>query len=236
MVLNPVKRYRGRRIALRLKKRAMLRRFARRVAKGAGINPYSVYNFKETCQLPDLTVQAKGTSAFGVGGILQFKLTDLFNSSSYANLFDMYRITGVKLKIVPRYNVSIPSGPTYDQAGLPMIYYEINHDPAVPAPTSIADVLNADGIKIKRLDKPFKIYIKNPTPNITDLSGNSLPFYFNISKNNLWLTTGGNGQPINQSSILHYGLRYWLDNSMNLATQINFNVFATYYFSMKERD
>lgn len=193
-----------------------------------------VHKFKETCIYPGgLNVNANTTN----NGIITFGLNDLTNAVSFKALFDLYKITGVKVRINPRWTTTDPLAAANGLAGLPVLYISENRDPYVPAPASIGDILNDDGVKILRLNKPYTMFLRNPKANILDLSGTSIPMQFNSSKAMLqpWLTTGGNNQSCDQSSVIHYGYRWFLDNNL-CQGQLNVEVFYTLYFSMKEQD
>lgn len=193
-----------------------------------------VHKFKETTIYPGgLSVGGNTTSA----GIMTFGLNDLQNATNFKALFDLYKITGVKVRLVPRWTTVDPLASQNGIAGLPILYIAENRDPYVPAPVSLNDILNDDGVKIIRLTKPVTMFLRNPKAEIKDVSGNSLPFQFNSSKAMLqpWLTTGGNLQSVDQSSVLHFGYRWFLDNNLCQA-DTNLQVFYTLYFSMKEQD
>lgn len=188
--------------------------------------------FKERCQLQSISA-APGANT---SGLMTFKFTDLLNANNFVALFDLYKLKKVSLKIVPLINSSDASTGTNaaGQAGtLPMLYIAPNHDPYVPAPATIGDILNDDGCRIVRLDRPFSITISNPKPDIHDVAGNALPIMFN-TKMQPWLTTGGNSQSVDQSAVKHYGFRYILTN-MAVADLV-VQVYATYYFCTKEQD
>lgn len=190
-----------------------------------------VHRFIEKTQLPSIGVSA-GSSA---PGVITYKLNDLTNAASFKSLFDLYKLTGVKLTFIPLFNTSQTSDlNTLSQAGtLPMLYVAPNRDPYVPAPTSVADILNDDGCKIIRLTKPVSMYIKSPKPNLLTDSGAAIPLQTNVSTQ-FWLTTGGNGQVVDQSSVPHHGHRFFLTN--NATSEVVIQVYAKYYFAMKEQD
>lgn len=215
----------GRLSALRRVAIGRYRRFRRKVLG------QSVHTFKEKVQLLSISIPA-GTTTYGVQS---FKLSDLLNSGSYTTLFDLYKLTGVKCMWNGLVNVSDPTNiNAAGQAGsLPMLYVAPNHDPYVPAPVSVADVLNDDGCKIVRLTKPFSRFISRPKPDLRDEAGQRMPFQFNIA-DQPWLTTGGNSQIIDQSNVEHYGFRYAITN--NSSVDMVIQVYATYYFQMKEMD
>lgn len=194
----------------------------------------SVHRFKETVQVASLSAGGANSA----GGRLSFLISDLTNWTHFQGLFDLYKITGVKVKLVPKWNVSDPLiTPNANGAagGLPMLYIAANHDPYVPAPVNAGDVLNDDGCKIIRLTRPINLYISNPKPDITNAGGN-IPFQFGAGKKfQPWLTTGGNGQTVNQENVPHYGYRWYIANG-NGNYEVDVDVYLTYYFSMKEQD
>lgn len=206
------------------------RRWAAKVrrARGAPL----VHKFKEMYDGGWTTVPATSIS----NSVLSTQIASLTNFPSLQSMFDLYKITGMKVTFIPSHNVSdISAGAG---TGIPMLYVAPNRDPYVPAPASVADILNDDGCKAIRFTKPVSFYVKNPKGLILDSAGNSLPFQFDSSKAYLqpWLTTGGNSQTINQSTVKHYGLRYLLDNTLNTAQPFVFQVIVKLYFSCKEQD
>lgn len=223
----------GRRMGNRRKPYRMMRkRGGRRTALSK-----KVYWFKEPCQGESLSGPTGNN-----GGLMTFQLSDLANLPSYQNLFDLFKISGVHVKIVPRFNVSEYSAQNISlQAGnLPVLYIAPNRDPFVPAPTTIGDILNDDGCKIIRVTKPINLFLKSPKPDVLMSVGEGqpqqeIPLQFNVgSKYQPWLVTGGINQRINQSGTKHYGYR-WLINNPS-PTECVFDVYTTYYFACKERD
>lgn len=194
-----------------------------------------VHKFSETCQLASLPLLPGG--AFSSGQIT-FKLNDLNNAPSFATLFDLYKLTAVKLKIIPTYNSSeaTVANSSSQMGNLPVMYVAPNRDPFVPPPTSIADILNDDGCRVLRPTGPVTLWLKSPKPDIRDpVTGNAIPMQFNIgSKFQPWLTTGGNSQTVNQISTEHYGFRWGAVNQSG--TDAILQVYATYYFMCKEQD
>lgn len=193
----------------------------------------AVHRFKETCQIG--SISAAGSS--DQGGRIMFQISDLNNWTSFKSLFDLYKITGVRVKLVPKWSMSSAdvSNSLGTAGNLPMLYIAQNRDPYVPAPGNIGDILNDDGCKIIRVTKPITLYVPSPKPDITNAGGN-IPFQFGTGKKwQPWLTTGGNSQTVNQENVSHYGLRWWLANG-NGSHEVDLDVYLTYYFTMKEQD
>lgn len=200
-----------------------------------------VHTFKETFRTSDITVGANSN----VAGVLACNLSQLNNQTAFKNMFDLFRITGVKWTFLYRYNSAEAST---SNAGIPTLYTAINRDPFAPAPLNIADILNDDSIKIHRCDTLLGKggrYVKSPKPDMSAAvtvdgvpTGGLITQQWNLGVGNskqYWLCTGGNSQALDQSSVNHYGLRYLLSNYNNAQSQI-VEVYATLYFQMKEQD
>lgn len=225
------------RIARRMRSRLGARRAVvlgrSKVAPTRLLRTKNVHWFKEMCQLSSLVAPATANGT----GVISYMISDLNNFPSFRNLFDLYKLTGVKLKIVPRFNVSeAATANATGQAGtLPVLYIAPNRDPYVPAPVSIADILNDDQCKIIRLTRPINMYLKTPKPDIVNGAG-SIPLQFGTGKAfQPWLTTGGGAQTVDQSNTKHYGHRWFLSNGNGLQ-EVVLDVYATYYFAAKEQD
>lgn len=206
------------------------RRFVTKLRRVKGFT--QVHGFKEWYDGGVSTIGA----ATAQGYVLTTQIASLNNFSSLQGLFDLYKITGMKVTFVPSHNVSDFSAG--NGSGIPMLYVAPNRDPYVPAPVSVADILNDDGVKIIRFTKPVSFYLPNPKADIKDSDGKSIPMQFNSSSKALqpWLTTGGNSQTVDQSGVKHFGYRYYVDNSPNTAQPFNWNIYVKLYASFKEQD
>lgn len=198
-----------------------------------------VHTFKECFPYP--AALAVGASTVGSGKI-SVSLSQLVNQASFSAMFDLYRITGMKIKIVPRWNtasvleqIGAASYATVSGA-LPILHIAPNRDPYTPAPTTLGDILNDDGVRTFRMDKPVSLYLKSPKPDVKTSDGTtSLPMQFGTSRKfQPWLSTGGNGQTIDQSGVQHYGYRWLIDNQSGCP--LDTQVFVTLYFQCKEQD
>lgn len=201
------------------------RRFRRRIVGG------NVHSFTEKVQLTSISVPSGST----IYGTQTYQIGSLTNWNSYALLFDLYKLKAVKLTLVTLANTSevTYNNSALQSGALPMLYIAPNRDQYVPAPTSIADVINDDGCKIIRFSKPQSFYISNPKVALLDSATNAVPFQFNVG-DQPWLTTGGNAQTIDQSLLKHFGHRYAITN--NSSNEMVIQVYVKYYFEMKEQD
>lgn len=195
----------------------------------------TVKSFKECYPYPS-SVFALGTS-LGTG-IINFKISSLTNFSNLQAIYDLYKITGAKVKIIPRFNqASVLENNAVPVGALPILHIAPNRNPYVPAPTSLGDILNDDGVKSILLNKPVTLWLKSPKPDITTggETPTPVPMQFGTSsKFQPWLTTGGNGQLQDQSGVPHYGFRWLVDNQAT--GPVDAQVFVTLYFKMKEQD
>lgn len=224
-------RRRGARRVLRRRSKLLARRRVPRVVSGRG----AVHRFKEMVQLPNWAVAANATTS----GVQPVRINSLGNWSHFAGLFDLYKITGVKYTFMYRANSQDASS----GQELPLLYIATNRDPFTPAPVSAADIINDDSCKVFRLGGYNKIdwYVKAPKPDMSIPPSEGAPaipqnIMFGVaSKFQPWLTTGGNLQVLDQSGVNHYGVRYYFENvSCNISQVVQ--VYATFYFTLKEQD
>lgn len=226
-----------RRMARRQRRRGGRRYGRRRIMPRARVP--LVHRFKEVV-LHDQSIACAANSA-GYGQLF-FHANELTNWASLVGLFDLYKITGVKLRIVPYFNASEANQINGSgQAGvLPTLMIAPNRDPYVGVPVSYADVLNDDGVKIFQVSKPITLYLKSPKANIVTEAPEGgtpldVPMQWGVgSKWQPWLTTGGGNQLIDQGALAHYGYRWAMSNPGGL--DVSLNVFVTYYITLKEQD
>lgn len=205
------------------------------ITKVAAYAP-TVHKFKEVCELTsqfNISAPAGGNGY----GLMSFKLNHLTNATNFKSMFDLYRITGVKIRILPAFDNS----DLINQGGLagaaltiPKLILAPNRSPWAVAPISVADLLNDDGVKTYQATREIKMYLNNPAPRLVDGAGTGMPIQLPLSK--FWLSTGGNGQLVDQSNVEYYGIRWALDNQNSTIGTTNYKVYATYYFKLKEQD
>lgn len=222
------------------KKRGGMRRRGYGKRRRTGIKKVRmVHHFKERFRTSDIIVPATS----GVGNVLSCNLQQLTNSTSFINMFDMYKITGIKWTFIYRQNSADTTSGT---SAIPLLHVATNRDPFAPPPANVADILNDDSCRTYRMDRPkVSWYVKAPKPDMTTnvtLDGVLQPAtvvtqwnYGVSSKFQPWLCTGGNSQALDQSKVPHFGVRYYVDNATNL-TAGSIEVYGTLYFSCKEQD
>lgn len=223
---------RRRRVVRKGRKRVFRRR--RIVRPRRGFAPL-VHRIKENALSTSGISVAGSTSGFGT---LTFRLSDLQNAPALRGLYDLYRIRAVKVKIIPSFNsADVFNASAGGTTGLlPQFYLAPNRDIHAPSPVSLPDLLNDDGCKCLMLDRPYSFYMTNPKPYI-DVGTVGAPETYGgqtTVRNQLWLSTGGNGSVVDQSVIPHYGMRWVLVNNSNYT--VSLTTIVTYYLEFKEQD
>lgn len=96
-----------------------------------------------------------GSTLTDVTGALQFQLNSLPNYTEFTNLFDMYRINGVKVTLMPRGN----SAEVGTNQGLVKLFSVIDYDDNI-APAALTEVLQYESLKTTNTSRDHKRYIK----------------------------------------------------------------------------
>lgn len=150
---------------------------------------------------------------------LNFSLTDLPNSSDFTNLFDFYRICGVKLQFIPQAN-SNDTGAS-DPLSIPVFHYIADYDDSIGFANE-NQALEKEGIKTKRLDKPFTYYIVPRVSN--EIYNNGITTAYALNKKNQWIDG-------NSSGVAHFGLKAWITTAA--VYTLRMKIYATYYLQFK---
>jgi len=150
-----------------------------------------------------------------------FKLTDLPNSTEFTNLFDSYRINGIRWEMRPRFNSCDVSTP-----GLVPVYTVIDRNDNEYL-TSIHDALEYETCKVHKMTQNIKRYFK-PSVMSTALSGSSETTLGQQLWNKWYSTNTVEGG----SSISYLGLKLYA-NTTGLSNPIVYDIITTYYFQCK---
>lgn len=176
--------------------------------------------------------------------VINFTANEVTNWVAMKQLFDLYRITGARVLFMPHMNSStsaVVSGSTAIGQTMPTLYIAPNRDPFVGAPANIDDILNDDFVKVRRLDKPYKFYIKAPKfqNEIRNASGTTQGMDVTQlgvqNKFQPWLPTGGGSASYGADDYKHYGFRYIIDN-IDSQVQFNCDIIYTIYLELKEKN
>lgn len=191
------------------------KRFARR-KKMPMLRKPSVYQkpvyIKRNCVLTTTTINNQFT-----GNGISFKISDLPNVSDITNLFDYYKIVGVKLKWIYTHNSSEAGAVGY---GLPNLVYTIDYDDA-NLPANEDALLERNTTRIKRMDKPITLYLKPKINN--EIYNNGVVSGYALSKGQVPYIDTSN------ASVSHFGVKYGI--VLNAAQTGNgiMKLYATYY-------
>ena len=133
-----------------------------------------------------------------------FQLSYLPNYSDFTNLFDEYRIVGISIKwIFTANNANYISQNTNNidaVCGLPLLHYCIDTNSASPAAT-INAMREYNTYKVRRLDKPCKVYIR---PSVASAVYDSAATWGYTSTRKPWIDTS-------TPTVDYYGIKWAID-------------------------
>lgn len=162
------------------------------------------------------------TFGYQFGAAMNFTLNSTDGASELTSLYDRYKISGVKIKIIPLSNVSGVGGLAF----LPEVMVCPDYDDAT-APTEAQ--MRQRGAKCLRLDRVRSFFIKPKVAGMLYQTGSPATPGYSVVK----------GGYINCSypDVQHYGLKMFFKNvdlrsTSSVATC--FNIEQTYYLSMKD--
>lgn len=188
-----------------------------------------VHMFKRIVSLGTYTASNTplgGSSAVQKG--FSFQLSDLPNVSEYSSLFDQFKITGVKLRIVPKVGMTTQGSSTGTVAtvGYGQVVTAIDYDDAA-APISKDSLLEYGSAKYTSVSRIHTRYIKPKVLNAV---------WVNIASTGYspvrapWIDQANTNLP-------HYGIKMWIDPPENsngtTNSSVAYDVYATYYFMCK---
>lgn len=157
-----------------------------------------------------------------------FQLNDLPNISEYASLFDQFKITGIKFRVVPRTSMTtqgVVTG-TVSTVGYGQVVTAIDFDDAVN-PSSKDELLEFGSAKYTASSKIHQRYF---SPKVL---------------NAVWVNVVSTGYApakapwidLQNTNLPHYGIKLWIDAPENSGggsnSSISYDVYATYYFMCK---
>lgn len=169
-----------------------------------------------------------GTYQFG--GAMQFQLDQTLEWKDFSNLFDKYRIKGVKVTIIPLGQPSTNAAPAViANTNYPTIAIAVDNDDA-SLPSTWESVAVKQDCKIKRLSKPVSVYIRNPKLASAVYNGLTTAY----SPQTGWVDTV-------DSDVPHYGLKFFMrECPLPIATNpgnganVLFRIVTKYYLEMKD--
>lgn len=152
-----------------------------------------------------------------------FHLNDVVNYTEFTNLFDAYKITGVKLQFVPVFNSGDPN--MANKGAIPTLTYVRDYDDAT-TPNNESTLLEYGAHHRIYLDRMRSIFIRNPKIQMAGRDGSTGNFTGVVeSKKSVWLDCS-------TPTVNHYGIK-WVLPTDSMSTDIRIRVYATYYLQFK---
>lgn len=160
-----------------------------------------------------------------VGSSIRFKLNSTIDHAEFTNLFDRYKITGVKLKFMYQHNIA-SNNTTANDVILPVLSYSFDGDDA-SVPASYNDIASKQYVRQKILNgnTMFSVYYK---PRISKEIYRSTTTTGYSSEKACWLNSA-------TDDIHHFGVKMWLNNwtdGVNVLNQLT--ITPTYYLALRD--
>lgn len=165
-----------------------------------------------------------GTRQGGIG--ISFNLQACMDYNDFTQLFDRYKITGIKLKFLFQNNVSALQA-VGNRAPLPLITYAFDADDANSPPTRQAVAVKQYAKeKILNGNRTFSVFYK---PRLSKLVYNGIITSAYTSSKPEWLDC-------NNPSVPHFGVKLWLNNwySDTDTSSMKLTIQPIYYLAMKD--
>lgn len=171
------------------------------------------------------TNQYMNTFTCDFTGAFLFRLRNCLQWTQFNTLYDRVKLNGVKLQFFPSYNTANVSEATPGQ--LPTMKMVYDYDDANP-PQS-ADAIWARQGTVRRLNKPFSIYVKPKVrTSVQAVTQGSTPVSI-IAKSE----AGGYLDTASASDVAHYGLKFAIKDWPN-EVPVSIRVVATYYVTFRQ--
>lgn len=188
--------------------KARVRRSRMRMAKKRQI----VHRFKRAVFYSG---SISGSTILDTFGGVRFRLVDVPNVTEFTNLFDQYKIDGVKIHFLPRGNTAEVG----TNQGIVKFFSAIDYDD-ITAPGSINDILQYENVKTTRSTQDHSRYIK---PKVAGLA-------YQTAVGNAYMPKRGWIDCAN-TTVEHYGIK-WALQQLPAGSQ-TFDIKVDYYLSFK---
>lgn len=142
-----------------------------------------------------------------------FRLSDVPNASEFSNLYDQYKIRGIKWKLMVR-SSDFASGIT-----APKVFTVVDYDDAT-APTNLNEILQYQNVKVSQFGNTHARYLK---PKITPQLGDLSTLINMRSVGTGWVDMANTNVP-------HYGIKGIITPS---SSALAFDLHITYYLAFK---
>lgn len=206
------------------KRKPMFRR--RRYARRTGRYATKIYRFKRARYAQGNIVCVGDQINLGAQ---TFTLSQLPNATEFTQLYDQYKITGIKFEIIPTYNVNAVAQVTDDTASnlylIPTVHTVLDFDDH-QAPANLEELMQYQNLKTTRGNVIHKRYWKpKAIAVLQNTTGTPLEFARGLS--NEWIDCGN-------PNVLHYGLKWAImPHTSAPDTIVKYDVKVTYYMIFK---
>lgn len=200
---RPVKRYR--------------RKYSKRIPRSLGNSQQKVFYYTRYASLGTIAY-VSGSTQYG-GSV--FSLDQLPNYSDFTNLYDFYKIKGIKISFIPTANVTL--GTNTATNGLTLynnrIFTVIDYNDA-GVPTSIDELREYKNCKWSPYNRIHKRYFSpNPLADATDDSTISL-------QNKPWV-------PTTNYNMDYYAIKWAIETSTSTVGALLYKIEAKFYIACK---
>ena len=153
----------------------------------------------------------------GLQGAITFRLSNVPGVTDFTNLYDEYKICGVKVRFIPRTNMantSLLAGdvPPYNARFLSAVDFNDNSPP-----TNADEIRQYENCKVTPLLVEHERYIDKP-------------LFLNTTGQNVndWISTGS-------ATTLHYGMKYFVEptNTSAAANNFTYTIELIYYLCFR---
>lgn len=160
-------------------------------------------------------------NCYQVQGAVVNRLSQVEVPSDFTNLFDRYKLTGVKATFLYQISDAAAGG----AAVLPTILYATDYDDDnVPAYSDLRQKQNVKQ-RILTANRPFSIFYR---PKVNTIVSSNDAFAFGMTGVKGWIDA-------QQTAADHFGLKFSINNMYSTtSTNTQLEIKFTYYFSMKD--
>lgn len=211
---------RPRRFGVKSRKRRTGRFGLRRMPRARTTLRQPVQYFKRSWVAQKYISTAPGVDYLGR---MAFSLSQVYNSNEFTSLYDQYCIRGIKVKLIPRFNVS-----TSDQIAAGNITMTRNNLFSVVDtddsnfPASINDLMEYQNMHVTPTTSIMKRYFK-PKVNMA-VADNPIPGSFaHSAKSNTWIDCG-------DPNVVHNGIKFGIPAG---PVQLDYDAVVTFYLAFK---
>lgn len=174
------------------------------------------------------SLDVNGTYMFG--GAFQFQLNQVLEHADLTQLFDKYKIKGVKFTIIPLGQPSTNAAPaSIADTNWPTIAIAVDNDDA-SLPANWNTVAVKQDCKIKKLNKPVSVYIRNPKLATALYDGATTAYA---------ASTGF--VDCNYPEVPHYGLKFYIREcplpqspTTGNGANVMFRIVTKFYLALKD--